>query len=52
MNVELFLATLPIMAKGMAGIFIVTLVIIGLIMLMNHFTASTNKDKKQSELFS
>ena len=45
MNVDLFLATLPIMAKGMAGIFIVTLVIIGVIALMNHFTST--KDKKE-----
>lgn len=35
MNVELFLETLPIMAKGMLFIFIVTAVIILSIVLLN-----------------
>ena len=36
MNFNLFLETLPIMGKGMLGIFIVTLVIIGIIELLNR----------------
>lgn len=38
MNVALFLETLPIMAKGMAGIFIVTVVIMISIILLNKIT--------------
>lgn len=38
MNTELFLETLPIMAKGMAGIFIVTAVIILAVVLLNKLT--------------
>lgn len=39
MNFELFLQTLPIMAKGMAGIFIVTGVIILITVLLNKLTS-------------
>ena len=39
MNLELFLYTLPIMAKGLAGIFIVTGVIILSITLLNKLTS-------------
>ena len=39
MNVELFLDTLPIMLKGMVGIFIVTGVIILIMLLLNKLTA-------------
>ncbi len=35
MNVEAFLGTLPIMGKGMLGIFIVTAVIIAVTYLLN-----------------
>ena len=38
------ISTLPYMAKGMAGIFIVTLVIIISMVLLNKFT-SKNSDK-------
>jgi hypothetical protein len=38
MNYELFLKTLPFMAKGMAGIFIVTLVIMLCIVVLNKLT--------------
>lgn len=34
-NVEGFLNTLPIMAKGMLGIFVVTIIFIGVIYCMN-----------------
>ncbi|MHB1150794.1 MAG: hypothetical protein ACYCWE_10920 [Eubacteriales bacterium] len=40
MNVELFLDTLPIMAKGMLFIFIVTAVIIFSIILLNKITGA------------
>ncbi len=40
MNTALFLETLPYMAKGMLGIFIVTLVIMFSIWLLNKITAS------------
>lgn len=43
MNYEAFLSTLPIMAKGMAGIFIVTAVIILSIFLLKKI--GNPKDK-------
>lgn len=46
-----FLDTLPIMGKGMAGIFVVTLVIVFLMWLMNKLTnRKTNEsdDKKDT----
>jgi hypothetical protein len=36
MNIEAFLASLPIMLYGMLGIFIVTAVIIGVIKLLSY----------------
>lgn len=44
MNVELFLETLPVMGKGMLGIFVVTAVIILSIFILNKVTAKKNKD--------
>ena len=44
MNFEAFLQTLPIMAKGMAGIFLVTAVIIAEVLLLRGF--SKNHDQK------
>lgn len=41
---EQFLQTLPIMAKGMLGIFIVTGVIILTIYLLNKFTAKKKEN--------
>ena len=38
-NMEALLATLPYMAKGMVGIFIVILVIWGLVALLNKVTS-------------
>ena len=40
MNIDLFLETLPIMAKGMAGIFTVTLVIVGVVFILNKVSTS------------
>ena len=37
-NVDAFIDSLPYMAKGMAGIFIVTAVIVGCIYLLNKLT--------------
>jgi Na+-transporting methylmalonyl-CoA/oxaloacetate decarboxylase gamma subunit len=42
MNVDLFLSTLPMMAKGMAGIFIVTAVIILTMYILNALTKENN----------
>lgn len=42
-NVQLFLETLPIMAKGLIGIFAVTGVIILSIFLLNKLTAPRKK---------
>lgn len=42
MNVDLFLSTLPMMAKGMAGIFIVTAVIILTMYILNVLTKENN----------
>ncbi len=44
MNFESILVTLPIMGQGMLGIFIVTAVIIGVILLLNKVTADKSKD--------
>ena len=44
LNIDAFLNSLPLMGKGMLGIFVVTLVIILMISLLNKLTAS-----KQSE---
>ena len=45
-NVDGFLDTLPVMAKGMAGIFIVTAVIVLTIVALNNLTASKKKNKE------
>lgn len=45
-NVDAFLKTLPIMGKGMLGIFIVIAVLILLIMLLNKVTAKIGKKDK------
>ena len=44
MHVDALLQTLPIMAKGMAGIFLVTAVIIAAVLLLRGF--SKNHDQK------
>ena len=46
MNFELFLTTLPIMLKGMLGIFIVTSIIILAMLLLNKFTNSTGSKEE------
>lgn len=46
LNVELFLQTLPLMGKGMLGIFVVTAVIILAIVALNKLTAPKDSDKK------
>lgn len=44
-DLQAFVAALPVMGKGMAGIFIVTLVIVLCVALLNHVTNSLS-DKK------
>lgn len=44
-NVDGFFDTLPIMAKGMAGIFIVTAVIVLTIVILNKTTASKKNEE-------
>lgn len=44
-NVDAFLKTLPIMGKGMLGIFIVTLVIILVIAVLNKVTSNLSEKK-------
>lgn len=46
-SIENLLATLPIMGKGMVGIFVVTAIIILTVMALNHLTS--RKDKKKSK---
>lgn len=46
-SVENLLATLPIMGKGMVGIFVVTAIIILSVMALNHLTS--RKDKKNDK---
>lgn len=40
LNIDAFMNSLPLMGKGMLGIFVVTLVIILMISLLNKLTAS------------
>ena len=43
-DVNAFLETLPLMGKGMLGIFVVTLVIVGAMLLLNK---TSGNDKNQ-----
>ncbi len=45
-NIDGFLDTLPIMAKGMAGIFIVTAVIVLTIFILNKSSASKKNNEE------
>lgn len=49
MSIENFLYTLPFMAKGMAGIFVVTLVIVFCIAALNKLTANIGKKNESGE---
>ena len=42
-NVEAFLDSLPIMGIGMAGIFVVTIIIVAVVTLLNKCTANIGK---------
>lgn len=44
LNIDAFLDSLPLMGKGMLGIFVVTLVIILMIYLLNKLTAQKPSD--------
>jgi len=44
MNVQLFLYTLPYMAKGMLGIFAVTLILVLCIVLLNKLSSRKGND--------
>ncbi|MEA4831632.1 MAG: OadG-related small transporter subunit [Oscillospiraceae bacterium] len=46
MNTELFLQTLPIMAKGVGGIFIVMGIIYLLVTVLNVISAKNNNQSK------
>jgi len=43
-DINAFLATIPIMAKGMLGIFVVTLIIIAVMIILNKLASSEKKD--------
>ena len=47
LNIDKFLGTLPYMGKGMFGILIVTLIIIGAVMVLNAFGNAVSKENKQ-----
>lgn len=47
MNIELFFYTLTYMAKGMAGIFCVTIVIIASIVVLNKVSSCLDKRSKE-----
>ncbi len=47
MNTQAFLDSLPLMARGMAGIFIVTGIIIFTTYLLNRFTKDSDKSEKE-----
>ncbi len=44
-NIDAFLNSLPMMGKGMLGIFVVTIVIILMIALLNKVTAAKQTEK-------
>lgn len=46
MDIQSFLGTLPVMAKGMAGIFIVTSLIILSTLLLNRFSKDKGENGK------
>lgn len=46
LNIDQFLMTLPVMLKGMCGIFIVTAVIILMIVALNYLTVRKEDGKK------
>ncbi len=46
-NLEYLLNALPIMGKGMLGIFVVTAVIILVVMALNYTTSPKAKKKKE-----
>ncbi len=48
-NLQFFLAALPIMLKGMVGIFIVTAIIILCVMALNYCTTKKDSKKKDNE---
>lgn len=43
-NIDAFLNSLPMMGKGMLGIFVVTIVIILMIALLNKVTAAKSEE--------
>ena len=45
LNIDAFLNSLPMMGKGMLGIFVVTLVIILIISLLNKLTTSKQTEE-------
>lgn len=45
LNIDAFLNSLPLMGKGMLGIFVVTLVIILMISLLNKLTTSKQTEE-------
>ncbi len=49
MNTQLFLQTLPFMGLGMAGIFIVTIIIILSIALLNKLTSGYKENKDEQK---
>ena len=48
-SIENLLSSLPIMGKGMLGIFIVTAVIILVVMALNYTTSPRTKKKKEDK---
>ena len=48
-NVDNFISTLPVMGKGMLGIFIVTAAIILTVILLNKFTSKPPKKETEDQ---
>ena len=48
-NVDNFVSTLPVMGKGMLGIFIVTAAIILTVILLNKFTSKPPKKETEDQ---
>lgn len=48
MHIEAFLQVLPIMVKGMVGVFVVMLVICGALVLLRHIPPQSQEDDTES----
>lgn len=46
LHIDAFVKTLPIVAKGMGGVFLVTLVLVGVVLLLRRIGQKKTPDKE------